>query len=89
MRIEFLGSGGAITTPVFGCRCRVCTVARARGVPYSRTGPSVCVRGPDVLIDTPEEIKLQLNTSRVVMMHIEEPDGLSFDDLQALSGRLQ
>lgn len=60
MRIEFLGSGGAITTPVAGCRCRVCTEARARGVPYSRMGPSIFVHGPNVLIDTPEEIKLQL-----------------------------
>ena len=35
--------------------------ARQRGAPYSRTGPSVFVHGPDLLIDTPEEIKFQLN----------------------------
>jgi phosphoribosyl 1,2-cyclic phosphate phosphodiesterase len=34
-------------------------------VPYARTGPSVFVHGPDVLIDTPEESKLQLNRSHV------------------------
>jgi phosphoribosyl 1,2-cyclic phosphate phosphodiesterase len=39
--------------------------ARERGVPYARTGPSVFVHGPDVLIDTPEESKLQLNRSQV------------------------
>lgn len=61
MKIEFLGSGGAITTPQLGCQCRVCVEARNRGVPYSRTGPSVFVHGPDLLIDTPEEIKFQLN----------------------------
>jgi phosphoribosyl 1,2-cyclic phosphate phosphodiesterase len=61
MRIEFLGSGGGITTPQPGCRCRVCIEARQRGAPYSRTGPSVFVHGPDLLIDTPEEIKFQLN----------------------------
>ncbi len=61
MKIEFLGSGGAITTPQPGCRCRVCVEARQRGAPYSRTGPSVFVHGPDLLIDTPEEIKFQLN----------------------------
>ncbi|HET8629491.1 MAG TPA: MBL fold metallo-hydrolase [Thermomicrobiales bacterium] len=65
MRIEFLGTGGAITTPRPGCACRVCVEARARGVPYSRAGPSLFVHGPDVLIDTPEEIKDQLNRSRV------------------------
>ena len=65
MQVEFLGTGGAITTPRPGCRCRVCVQARQRGIPYSRSGPSVFVHGPDVLIDTPEEIKDQLNRSRV------------------------
>lgn len=65
MRVEFLGTGGAITTPRPLCACRVCTEARAKGPPYSRTGPSVFIHGPDVLIDTPEEIKDQLNRSQV------------------------
>ncbi|HET9015012.1 MAG TPA: MBL fold metallo-hydrolase [Thermomicrobiaceae bacterium] len=65
LRVEFLGTGGAITTPRPGCHCRVCAQARERGVPYSRGGPSLFVHGPDVLIDTPEEIKDLLNRSRV------------------------
>ncbi len=65
MRVEILGSGGAVTIPRPGCSCRVCVEARERGIPYSRTGPSVFVHGPDVLIDTPEEAKLQLNRSQV------------------------
>src|SRR5690606_33412518 len=65
MQIEFLGSGGALPTPRVGCQCRVCTEARAKGVPYSRGGPSVFVHGPDLLIDTPEEIRDLLNRSRV------------------------
>ncbi len=65
MRVEFLGTGGAITTPQPGCRCRVCAEAREKGVPYSRMGPSVFVHGPNALIDTPEEIKLQLDRSTV------------------------
>ncbi len=65
MRIEFLGSGGAVTTPRPGCACRVCVEARAKGIPYSRTGPSVFVHGPNLLIDTPEEAKEQLNRSQV------------------------
>jgi phosphoribosyl 1,2-cyclic phosphate phosphodiesterase len=39
--------------------------AREKGRPYERTGPSVFVHGPDVLIDTPEESKSQLNRSGV------------------------
>jgi phosphoribosyl 1,2-cyclic phosphate phosphodiesterase len=65
LRVEILGSGGAVTIPRPGCGCRVCVEARERGVPYARSGPSVFVHGPDVLIDTPEESKQQLNRSGV------------------------
>ncbi len=68
MRVEILGSGGAVTTPRPGCACAVCAQARERGVPYSRTGPSLFVHGPDVLFDTPEEIKEQLNRSRITQI---------------------
>jgi phosphoribosyl 1,2-cyclic phosphate phosphodiesterase len=65
MRIEFLGTGGATTTPRPLCGCRICVEARRKGVPYSRSGPSVFVHGPDLLIDTPEEIKDELNRSQI------------------------
>ena len=65
LRVEILGSGGALTTPRPGCSCRVCTEAREKGPPYARTGPAVFVHGPNVLFDTPEEIKAQLNRSRI------------------------
>jgi phosphoribosyl 1,2-cyclic phosphate phosphodiesterase len=65
MRVEFLGSGGAIPTPRPGCGCALCAEAGAKGVPYSRGGPSLFVHGPDVLIDTPEEIATLLNRSAV------------------------
>jgi phosphoribosyl 1,2-cyclic phosphate phosphodiesterase len=65
LKLEILGSGGAVTIPRPGCTCRVCVEARERGVPYERSGPSVFVHGPDVLIDTPEESKQQLNRSQV------------------------
>lgn len=66
MRVEFLGTGGAITTPKPGCDCRICVQARQLGVPYSRTGPCLFVHGPNLLIDTPEEIKFQLNRAGIV-----------------------
>jgi phosphoribosyl 1,2-cyclic phosphate phosphodiesterase len=65
LRVEILGSGGAVTIPRPGCTCRVCVEAREKGRPYERSGPSVFVHGPDVLIDTPEESKAQLNRSGV------------------------
>ena len=57
MLIEILGSGGARGTPAPGCLCRVCTLARARGAPYSRMGPSCYVHELGLLIDTPEEAR--------------------------------
>lgn len=66
MRIEFLGTGGAFAPPRPGCGCRVCVEARALGVPYARSGPSIFVHGPDLLIDTPEESRDQLNRAGIV-----------------------
>lgn len=68
MEVEILGSGGAITIPVPFCRCAICREARQKGIPYARSGPATFVHGPDVLIDTPEEIKDQLNRSRVTQI---------------------
>jgi phosphoribosyl 1,2-cyclic phosphate phosphodiesterase len=60
VRIEVLGSAGAGAIPQPGCSCSVCVEAKARGVPYSRTGPSVFVHDAELLVDTPEESRAQL-----------------------------
>ena len=65
LRVEFLGTSGALSTPRPLCGCAVCRQAREHGVPYARSGPSVFIHGPDVLIDTPGEILDQLNRSSV------------------------
>lgn len=65
MKIEILGSGGSFTIPRPACRCRVCAEARSKGTPYSRSGPSVFIHGPNILIDTPEESKEQLNRAGI------------------------
>ncbi len=65
MRIEFLGTAGAIPTPRPGCHCDLCERARKYGPPHARMGPSIFVHGPDILIDTPEEIRLQLNRAGI------------------------
>jgi phosphoribosyl 1,2-cyclic phosphate phosphodiesterase len=43
----------------------VCREARAKGVPYTRSGPSAFLHDIDLLIDTPAEIASQLNRSRI------------------------
>lgn len=65
MKLEFLGSGGAFTTPRPGCFCDICQQARQFGLPYSRTGPGLFVHGPNVLIDTSEQIDQQLNRAGI------------------------
>jgi phosphoribosyl 1,2-cyclic phosphate phosphodiesterase len=66
MKIEFLGSGGAFTTPRAGCFCPICKEAREKGVPYSRTGPGVFVHDLNLLIDTSEQINFQVNRAGIV-----------------------
>jgi phosphoribosyl 1,2-cyclic phosphate phosphodiesterase len=65
MKIEFLGTGGPVPIPRFGCDCFKCEEARKNGIPFSRGGPSVFVHGPDILIDTPEDIHFLLERSTV------------------------
>ena len=65
LQVEILGSGGAVTIPRPGCGCRVCVEARGAGLPLrAHAGRASSSTAPDVLIDTPEESKLQLNRSR-------------------------
>jgi phosphoribosyl 1,2-cyclic phosphate phosphodiesterase len=68
MRIEFLGTGGAIATPVPGAMDALNVKARTLGVPYSRYGPCLYVHGPELLIDTPEEARLALD--RAGLAHV-------------------
>lgn len=65
LKVEFLGTAGALPIPRPFCACRVCADARERGVPYTRSGPSLFIHGPDVLVDTPGESVAQLNRSAV------------------------
>ena len=65
VRVEILGSGGAATIPRPGCRCRVCVEAREIGGRSVRTGPSTFVHGPNIVFDTPEESKFQLERAGI------------------------
>ncbi len=65
MQMEFLGTGGAIATPVPGLTDPMNVKARTLGVPYSRYGPCLYVHGPDLLIDTPEEARLALDRAGI------------------------
>ena len=62
MRVEILGSGGATTTPRPGCACRVCVRGPRDAASRTRARGRACSStGPDLVFDTPEESKLQLD----------------------------
>lgn len=65
MEIEIIGSGGAVPPPRPGCHCPVCDEAREKGVPYARGGPATYIHGANILIDTPEEIRDELNRAGI------------------------
>lgn len=63
--VEILGSGGATRTPRPGWRTPNSIGAREHGIPWARTGPSLFVHGPDVLVDTPEEACFQVDRAGI------------------------
>jgi len=63
MKIEILGSGGSVITPKPFCNCKSCEKARSKK--QTRFGPSVFIHGPNLLIDTPEEISIQINRTEI------------------------
>lgn len=65
MELIILGSGGSTTIPRPGCECKVCSEARTKGIPYTRSGSSMFIKDINVLFDTPEEIDSQLNRARI------------------------
>lgn len=65
MRIEILGSGGAVSVPRPGHHDRYNDEAREKGVPYQRRGPSVFIHEHNILFDTPDDIIESLNRAGV------------------------
>ncbi len=65
MRVEILGSGGAVAVPRPGHHDRYNDEARARGVPWQRRGPAVFLHDANVLFDTPEDIGESLNRAGI------------------------
>jgi phosphoribosyl 1,2-cyclic phosphate phosphodiesterase len=47
------------------CFCDICNEAREKLIPYSRTGCSMFLYDINLLFDTPEEVRLQLNREKI------------------------
>ncbi|AHB41507.1 Metal-dependent hydrolases of the beta-lactamase superfamily I [candidate division SR1 bacterium RAAC1_SR1_1] len=65
MKLQILGSGGAIPTPRPFCVCDVCKKARTIGAPYKRNSCSLYVHDIKALVDCGEDIADALNKSDI------------------------
>jgi phosphoribosyl 1,2-cyclic phosphate phosphodiesterase len=65
VKITFLGTGSSSGTPVPTCRCSICTSKSSKD---KRFRPSLLVerKGKTLIIDAPQELRLQLVKNRVM-----------------------
>ena len=59
MKIKILGSGATQPAPRPCCDCDTCKKAKEEKIEF-RTGPSIFIEDEKILIDTPEEIRQDL-----------------------------
>jgi phosphoribosyl 1,2-cyclic phosphate phosphodiesterase len=69
MEAIILGSGGIESVPKAGCTCKICKEAIKKKGKFFRTGPSLFVKPANVLIDTPEEIRIQLLREKIFKLN--------------------
>lgn len=92
MHLTFLGTGTSFGVPVIGCSCANCTSADPRDR-RTRHGALLGLRGGNLLIDTPPELRLQLLASRIdrvdavwyTHLHADHVHGI--DDVRVFSSR--
>ena len=67
MRIQFLGTGAAEGIPAMGCNCDHCTRAKQEGGRFlrQRTAVLFSLKGYELLLDTPPDIRGLLDASGV------------------------
>ena len=65
MKLNLLGTGGVTPIPKPCCNCELCNKAREKGITDYQTGPSMFIYDDNLLFDTPEEIRFQLNRENI------------------------
>lgn len=65
MKLNLLGTGGVTPIPKPCCNCELCTKIRKKGILEYQTGPSMFVYDDNILFDTPEEVRFQLNRENI------------------------
>lgn len=65
MKLNLLGTGGVTPIPKPCCNCELCTRARKMGISEYQTGPSMFIYDDNILFDTPEEVRFQINREKI------------------------
>lgn len=90
MKIRFLGTGTSHGVPLLGCNCETCSSTDQRNKRY-RSALFLEKDGKSFLIDTPQELRLQLLdyeitwVDAVLYTHPHADHILGFDDLRSIN----
>lgn len=90
LKIRFLGTGTSHGVPVLGCHCKTCKSTDQRNKRY-RSALFIEIDDKSFLIDTPQELRLQLleynitKVDAVLYTHPHADHILGFDDLRSIN----
>ncbi len=90
LKIRFLGTGTSHGVPVLGCTCKTCKSSDQRNTRY-RSAVYIEKDDKSFLIDTPQELRLQLLEYGIIKMnavlytHPHADHILGFDDLRSIN----
>lgn len=65
MKLKLLGTGGVTPVPKPCCNCELCSNVREKGIIDYQTGSSMFIYEDNILFDTPEEVRFQLNKANI------------------------
>jgi len=90
LKVRFLGTGSSAGVPVPGCRCNVCA-SQKNGNRRYRPGLLIYYHQKNILIDAPQELRLQLLESRartidaLLITHCHADHVYGLDDVRIFS----
>lgn len=90
LEITFLGTGTSHGVPLIGCTCTTC-ISKDKRNKRNRSSIHIKIRNKSFLIDTPQELRLQLLNNKitefnaVLYTHPHADHLLGFDDIRSIN----